>query len=229
MPIRARVFEEGLGPRVLLEDPQVCRSCADGQIHEIGGDTGAAMPGGYVQAHELKIRSVRVIGLRPADDAYQRVGGLGEGDLASTRPQPVMPADLTVLGVDSVEICLRDQVAVGLSPTLGLELRDGTNVRQDGLPQLGRCAALGGGAACHHIDHLGSERATSPLVGSVRRSLSGRRELPDLHDRRDRHCHRGGGASRRTRSSTSRANARVRLALPSRGGSLGFQGRERSA
>src|ERR1035437_8048724 len=35
---------EGLGPWVLLEDPQVRGSCADGQIHQRGGHTGAAMP-----------------------------------------------------------------------------------------------------------------------------------------------------------------------------------------
>jgi hypothetical protein len=95
------------------------------------------MPGGHVQAHELKGRSVRCIGLPPTDDADYRVAGLGEGDLARARHQPVTPADLTVLDADTVDVPLRNQVAVGLPPTLGLELGDGTHIGQRSRPQSG--------------------------------------------------------------------------------------------
>jgi hypothetical protein len=118
---------ERLGPGVLLEDPQVSGSFADRQIYQRPGHPGAAMPGSHVQAHELKGRGARLIALSPTDDADHRLAGLGKGDPASARHQPATPADLTVLDADTVEILPRNQVAVGLLPTLGLKRSDGSN------------------------------------------------------------------------------------------------------
>jgi hypothetical protein len=121
---------ERLGPGILLEDPQVSGSFADRQIYQRCGHPGAAMPGSHVQAHQLKGRGrgTRLIAFSPTDDADYRVAGLGKRNPASARHQPVVPADLTVLDADTVEILPRNQVAVGLLPTLGLERSDGSNI-----------------------------------------------------------------------------------------------------
>lgn len=100
------------------------------------------MLGGHVQAHQLKGRDTGFNALSPADYADYRIAGLGEGDPASTRHQPVTPAVLAVLDADPVEILLRNQVAVGLLPTLGLKPRDGGEVGKRGDPQLQRTLTL---------------------------------------------------------------------------------------
>jgi hypothetical protein len=118
------------------------------------------MPGSHVQAHELKGRGAWLNALPPTDDADHRVAGLGKGDPASARHQPVTPADLTVPEADTVEIFPRNQVAVGLLPTLRLERSDGSNIGRRSRTESDNRAALRESVAGRHTDIFAAHLAS---------------------------------------------------------------------
>jgi hypothetical protein len=112
--------------------------------------------------------------LTSTDDADHRVVGLGNGDPASARHQPARPAVLTVLDADTVEVLPRNQVAVGLLPTLGLERSDGSNIGMRSRPESGSRAASGQGVASRHTDIFAAHLAFTvirfrwPILGGAR-------------------------------------------------------------
>lgn len=95
-------------------------------------------------------------------DCTFKVVGLVRDSGTSKANQPVTPAVLAVLDTDPVEILLRNQVAVGLLPTLGLKPRDREKVGKRGRPYSDGRTAFGVGAAGRHTDTVS---ATSQPIG----------------------------------------------------------------